>query len=312
MASFYRLIREQRASSGPLYHLLTRPRALGVAPGLIVRHGDQSVFERQPSTPGEVRQAWLAAELCPTRSIRTESHLRPPPDVYPHLLANGVYLCGHNHRSSFGAHSYFVPRTGGNLLFDSPQFTSRLVGPFEEMGGVSKILLSHRDDVADAEKWAKHFDAEVCIHREDQDAAPFASRILDGESASKPRQLSLHRRLFHLGLRAERNAGVSRLLLVLVVCPERVAHHSGRIPVQSTLFRAWAMEPLARSRRNAGAIARSDGPNVASADRNENVSQPPRNSVLKMRPMRTKARRCCSRCGCCSHWRQRPSTASGR
>ncbi|MBW1832264.1 MAG: ferredoxin, partial [Deltaproteobacteria bacterium] len=156
-----------------------------VAPGLIVRHGDQSVFERQPSTPGEVRQAWLAAELCPTRSIRTESHLRPPPDVYPHLLANGVYLCGHNHRSSFGAHSYFVPRTGGNLLFDSPQFTSRLVGPFEEMGGVSKILLSHRDDVADAEKWAKHFDAEVCIHREDQDAAPFASRILDGESASK-------------------------------------------------------------------------------------------------------------------------------
>jgi glyoxylase-like metal-dependent hydrolase (beta-lactamase superfamily II) len=160
-----------------------------VAPGLIVRRGDHSVFERQPSTPGEVRQAWLAAELCPTRSIRTESHLRPPPDVYPHLLANGVYLCGHNDRSSFGAHSYFVPRTGGNLLFDSPQFTSRLVGPFEEMGGVSKILLSHRDDVADAEKWAKHFDAEVCIHREDQDAAPFASRILDGESASKPTDL---------------------------------------------------------------------------------------------------------------------------
>jgi glyoxylase-like metal-dependent hydrolase (beta-lactamase superfamily II) len=160
-----------------------------VAPGLIVRRGDHSVFERQPSTPGEVRQAWLAAELCPTRSIRTESHLRPPPDVYPHLLANGVYLCGHNDRSSFGAHSYFAPRTGGNLLFDSPQFTTKLVRPFEEMGGISKILLSHRDDVADADKWAKHFDAEVCIHREDQDAAPFAPRTLVGESASEPTDL---------------------------------------------------------------------------------------------------------------------------
>jgi ferredoxin len=67
-----------------------------VAPGLIVRRGDYSVFERKPCTPGEVRQALLAAELCPTRSIRTESHLRPPPGLYSHLLAEGVYLCGHN------------------------------------------------------------------------------------------------------------------------------------------------------------------------------------------------------------------------
>ncbi len=153
-----------------------------VAPGLIVRRGDYSVFDRQPSTPEEVHQAWLAAELCPTRSIRTESHLRPPPRVYPHALTDGVYLCGHNHRSSFGAHSYFVPRTNGNLLIDSPLFTRQLVGPFEEMGGISKILLSHRDDVADAEKWAKHFDADVYIHREDRSAAPFATHILEGDS----------------------------------------------------------------------------------------------------------------------------------
>jgi glyoxylase-like metal-dependent hydrolase (beta-lactamase superfamily II)/ferredoxin len=160
-----------------------------VAPGLIVRRGDHSVFDRQPSTPGEVRQAWLAAELCPTRSIRTESHQRPPLGAYPHLLAEGVYLCGHNDRSSFGAHSYFVPRASGNLLFDSPQFTRKLVGPFEGMGGISKIMLSHRDDVADAEKWAKQFDAEVCIHSDDQSAAPFASRILEGKSAEQPTDL---------------------------------------------------------------------------------------------------------------------------
>ena len=160
-----------------------------VAPGLIVREGDYSVFDRQPSTPGEVRQAWLAAELCPTRSIRTESRERPPKGLYPHLLAEGVYLCGHNDRSSFGAHSYFATRSTGNLLFDSPQFTRKLVAPFEEMGGISKILLSHRDDVADAEKWASHFDAEVYVHRHDQEAAPFATRILSGESASEPTEL---------------------------------------------------------------------------------------------------------------------------
>lgn len=160
-----------------------------MAPGLIVRRGDYSVFERQPSTPGEVHQAWLAAELCPTRSIRTESRLRPPAGVYPHGLADGVYLCGHNDRSSFGAHSYLVTRPSGNLLFDAPKFTRKLVAPFEDMGGISKILLSHRDDVADAQKWAKHFGADACIHRDDRGAAPFATIILDGKSPDEPTDL---------------------------------------------------------------------------------------------------------------------------
>ncbi len=160
-----------------------------VAPGLIVRRGDYSVFERQPASPEEVHQAWLAAELCPTRSIRTESHLRPPARIYPHALAEGVYLCGHNDRSSFGAHSYFVTRPSGNLLFDAPTFTRKLVAPFEDMGGISQVLLSHRDDVADAGKWAKHFGAEVCIHRDDRSAAPFATIILDGISPNEPADL---------------------------------------------------------------------------------------------------------------------------
>ena len=160
-----------------------------VAPGLIVSRGDHSVFARQPSTPEEVHQAWLAAELCPTRSVRTESRLRPPANVYPHALADDVYLCGHNARSSYGAHSYFVQRTGGNLLFDSPQFTRKLIAPFEAMGGIAKILLSHRDDVADADKFAKHFEAEVVIHRDDRSAAPYATRILDGSSPNEPTDL---------------------------------------------------------------------------------------------------------------------------
>jgi len=156
-----------------------------VAPGLIVRRGEHSVFDRQPTSPEEVHRAWLAAELCPTRSIRTETHLRPPPGIYPHELADNVYLCGHNHRSSFGAHSYLVVRPGGNLLVDSPQFTRKLVTPFEEMGGIAKILLSHRDDVADADRWARHFGADVHIHREDRSAAPYATHLIEGSSPAE-------------------------------------------------------------------------------------------------------------------------------
>ena len=151
-----------------------------VARGLIVRLGEYSVFSRQPKTPEEIHQAWLAAELCPTRSIRTESHLRPPSRIYPHKLAENIYLCGHNDRSSFGAHSYLMVRPTGNLLFDSPQYTRKLVAPFEEMGGIAKILLTHRDDVADADKWAKHFGAQVLIHRDDRGAAPYATQLLEG------------------------------------------------------------------------------------------------------------------------------------
>lgn len=153
-----------------------------VARGLIVQRGEYSVFERQPSTPEELHQAWLAAELCPTRSIRTESHLRPPPEIYPHSLAENIYLCGHNDRSSFGAHSYLFVRPGGNLLIDSPQFTRKLVAPFDELGGIAKVLLTHRDDVADADKWARHYGAEVWIHRDDRGAAPYATHLIEGGS----------------------------------------------------------------------------------------------------------------------------------
>lgn len=157
-----------------------------VAPGLVVSRGDFSVFARQPETPEEVHQAWLAAEICPTRSIRTESHLRPPPGLYPHPLDEHVYLCGHNDRSSFGAHSYFVLRPSGNLLIDSPQLTRKLIAPFEEAGGIAKILLTHRDDVADAQKWAERFSAEVYIHRDDQSAAPYATHVIEGSSPAEP------------------------------------------------------------------------------------------------------------------------------
>lgn len=151
-----------------------------VAPGLVVGRNGYSVFARQPSTPEEETAAWRAALVCPTASIGKVSGGSPPGGLYPDELAPGVFRCGYNARSSFGAHSYFVARKEGNLLIDSPRFNSRLVSHFETAGGVASILLTHRDDVADAGRYAEKFGARIVIHADDADAAPYATDRIRG------------------------------------------------------------------------------------------------------------------------------------
>ena len=81
-------------------------------------------------------------------------------------------------------------RDDGNVLVDSPVFTKKLVGPFEAMGGIARIFLSHRDDVADAGRWASHFDADVYIHRDDRSAAPYATHVLAGEGPADATEIA--------------------------------------------------------------------------------------------------------------------------
>ena len=155
-----------------------------VAPRLIVEKSDKSVFVRQPVTQEEQLAAWRAVFVCPTASVRSETKQpRPNAVIFPQQIASGVWRCGFNARSSFGAHSYFAARPDGNLLIDSPRYAAELVKWFEEAGGIAHILLSHRDDVADADKYARQFGARVWIHREDRSAAPYATDLLDDRSA---------------------------------------------------------------------------------------------------------------------------------
>jgi glyoxylase-like metal-dependent hydrolase (beta-lactamase superfamily II) len=153
-----------------------------VAPGLIVRNPDDgvSLFARQPETPEEIEAAWRAVMVCPTRSVGHVSLKRPDEPVFPQDLGDGVFRLGHNSTSSFGAHSYLVQRSGGNLMVDAPRWTREVTGPVADMGGLDHILLSHRDDVADAGRYAEHFGARVWIHADDRDAAPYATDLIDG------------------------------------------------------------------------------------------------------------------------------------
>ena len=85
--------------------------------------------------------------------------------------------------SSFGASSYFLTRPEGNWLVDSPRFVPALADAIAARGGLVGIFLTHRDDIADAARWAERFGARRVIHRRDAGAAPGAETLLDGTDA---------------------------------------------------------------------------------------------------------------------------------
>lgn len=144
-----------------------------------------SYFARPPHGPEEERAAWRALLGCPTGSIGAPPGAKPPPDVYPWEVAPGAFLAGYNARHSFGASSWFVPRPEGNLLVDAPRFVPALVDAFEARGGLAHVLLTHRDDVADWDRYAERFGATAWIHEADADAAPGA-RTLAGDATLAP------------------------------------------------------------------------------------------------------------------------------
>ena len=162
-----------------------------VAPGLIVERGDKSVFARQPANKEEQMMAWRARLVCPTASVRTQAKRQRPEGIFPQELAPGVYRCGFNSKDSYGAHSYFVARAEGNLLVDSPRYALELRKFLEGAGGIKDILLSHRDDVADADKYAEAFGARVWIHHDDARAAPYAKNRIEGMNEIKIRDALL-------------------------------------------------------------------------------------------------------------------------
>jgi glyoxylase-like metal-dependent hydrolase (beta-lactamase superfamily II)/ferredoxin len=146
-----------------------------VAPNLVAPASDgKFVIARQPSTQEEVRLAQMAAELCPTRSIGTRSRLQWSPH-HPLALTHGVWRCGGNAWASAGGNSYLVQRPDGNILVDAPRWSARLAHRLGELGGIATILITHADDVADAERYSECFDAPVWIHEGDHGAAPFAA-----------------------------------------------------------------------------------------------------------------------------------------
>jgi glyoxylase-like metal-dependent hydrolase (beta-lactamase superfamily II) len=151
-----------------------------VAPTLFGRAGGQAVVTRQPQSSDDEQAMVRAALACPTRSVRRDPPRSFPRGVYPHELADGVSYVGYNSTDSFGANAFLIERPAGNVLVDAPRFVTPLVDQIEQRGGLDHVVLTHRDDVADAEAYARRFGASVWIHHEDADAAPFATHVVGG------------------------------------------------------------------------------------------------------------------------------------
>ena len=196
LADVARVALRHRANADGAWYVDTRCIDCGtcreIDPATFEVVGGQTVVAHQPpdGAEGELG-AWLAAQACPTSSIGTLDHRPRPGRLYPREVAPGlgVHDLGYCSERSFGASAWLVTRPEGNVLVDSPRFTEALAGPIAELGGVAHVALTHRDDVADADRWAERFGARVWIHNDDRAAAPWATDLLHG-GAGEPTALA--------------------------------------------------------------------------------------------------------------------------
>jgi glyoxylase-like metal-dependent hydrolase (beta-lactamase superfamily II)/ferredoxin len=144
--------------------------------------GDYSVVYKQPLSSSDIRKSAQALLACPTGSIGTTEKIdtHSVMDDFPILIKDDIFYNGFTSKYSFGASSYFIRHREGNWMIDSPKYMPHLVKKFEAMGGLSHIFLTHRDDVADADRYAKYFGAKRIIHHSELRAQPDAEIAIDG------------------------------------------------------------------------------------------------------------------------------------
>lgn len=157
-----------------------------LAPAFVGERDGISYFKRAPETPEEELAAWRAVLACPTASVHAPTGQKPPADAFPQALSETAWRLGFNARASFGSMSYFATTGGLNFMIDAPRWTGHLKKWMATQGGLDHILLTHRDDVADADRYAEEFGAEVWIHEADASAAPYADHLIEGDDLVEP------------------------------------------------------------------------------------------------------------------------------
>jgi glyoxylase-like metal-dependent hydrolase (beta-lactamase superfamily II)/ferredoxin len=148
------------------------------------RRDGKSFVRGQPQGDREWTRALQAVVSCPTASIGAERSAKKAASELPVELAPGVFRCGYSSEDSYGAQSYFLQRPDGNVLVDSPRAAAPLLKRLQDLGGVRKMFLTHRDDVADHAAFRERFGCERIIHRDD-DLTVGAEVLLDDD----PREL---------------------------------------------------------------------------------------------------------------------------
>jgi glyoxylase-like metal-dependent hydrolase (beta-lactamase superfamily II)/ferredoxin len=153
-----------------------------IDPTVFGEAAETSFVKTQPSSKIDRRQALQALLACPTGSIGClgDDDVKAVMKDFPLVVEEPVFYCGYNSPKSYGGNSYFIRHADGNWLIDSPKFVTPLVKQLETLGGIAHIFLTHRDDVADAERYAEHFQSWRIIHREELSSQPGAEVVLEG------------------------------------------------------------------------------------------------------------------------------------
>jgi glyoxylase-like metal-dependent hydrolase (beta-lactamase superfamily II)/ferredoxin len=153
-----------------------------LAPATFAEAAEYSYVHRQPATAADKRAALQALVACPTASIGAATSAREAVLDFPLPVEAEVSYCGFASPKSFGGSSYFLRHPEGNWLIDSPRWASHLVRKFHAAGGIRYIFLTHRDDVADAEKYAREFHSRRIIHKLEKSAQPGAEILIEGRA----------------------------------------------------------------------------------------------------------------------------------
>jgi glyoxylase-like metal-dependent hydrolase (beta-lactamase superfamily II)/ferredoxin len=153
-----------------------------IAPAVFGEAAATSFVKAQPVSRADRRRALQALLACPTGSIGclADDDVKAVMKDFPLVVEEPVFYCGYNSPKSYGGNSYFVRHPAGNWLIDAPKFVTPLVQQIEALGGISHLFLTHRDDVAEAERYAGHFQSRRIIHREELSSQPGAEVVLEG------------------------------------------------------------------------------------------------------------------------------------
>ena len=222
-----------------------------IAPDVFADDHGSSVVRSQPDD-GSQLDAWLAAQACPTSSIGTMSRQRRPGRLYPGRSSPArAFSTSATARRTASARRRGSSCARRATCWSTPPATptpSPVRSPTSAVSATS--LLTHRDDVADAHRWATQFHARSWIHADDASAARWATDLLTDEHELQPgllaipvpghtkgvgrlparRPMAVQRRLARLEPRAPRPHGLPQRVLVLVDGADRVARPPGRAP----------------------------------------------------------------------------------
>lgn len=145
--------------------------------------GSHSRVHTQPEDASAKLRAAMALVACPVAAIGTEEKALAGPAAlaFPSPVADGVSFCGWTSEKSFGAWSWLIERAAGPVLMDSPRSSPQLMQRLEEKGGVSLMVLSHQDDIADHAAYHARFGCDRVMHAGDARSVPGCERVIEGE-----------------------------------------------------------------------------------------------------------------------------------